>query len=174
MSNLATKPPLKLSPSEEILAKVSLFADIRHTPDAFSALFILMNWRDYNAGQVIIREGDSGSDFFILAEGSASVFKKTPDGDRYKVALLSGHMGTFFGEGGLLDSDTRTATIQAESACRCLVLTKSDFDQFCASHPEWALPILKRVAQAIMHRLKNMNRDMGLLYKALVDEFAQK
>jgi CRP/FNR family cyclic AMP-dependent transcriptional regulator len=157
----------------EILRKVSLFADIKDNAEAFSALFGLMNARVFKAGEVIIQEGDSGSDFYILADGSASVSKKTQDGDPYKVAILSGHMGTFFGEGGLLEADTRTATIRAESECRCLILTKADFDRFCLQHPEWALPILKRVAKAIMNRLKNMNHDLALLYKALVDEFAQ-
>ena len=83
-------------------------------------------------------------------------------------------MGTFFGEGGLLEADTRTATIRAESTCRCLVLAKADFEEFCTMNPQWALPILKRVAKAIMNRLKNMNNDLSLLYKALVDEFSHR
>jgi CRP/FNR family transcriptional regulator, cyclic AMP receptor protein len=160
--------------TQEILAKVSLFADIKNNSAAFQALYKLMNVHAYKAGETIIQEGEPGTDFFILADGSASVFKKTQDGDLYKVAILAGHMGAFFGESGLLESDTRTATIRAETECRCLVLTKADFESYCNANPEWALPILKRVAKAIMHRLKNMNQDLGLLYKALVDEFAQR
>ena len=38
-----------------------------------------MKERTYKSGDVIIQEGDSGSDFFILADGSAAVFKKTQD-----------------------------------------------------------------------------------------------
>lgn len=159
--------------SREILAKVSLFADIKDNPEAFAALYMLMRVQTYKAGHAILEEGDTGSDFFILVDGSASVFKKTQDGDLYKVAILAGHMGAFFGESGLLESDTRTATIRAESECRCLVLSKADFDLYCNLNPQWALPILKRVAKAIMNRLKNVNHDLGLLYKALVDEFAR-
>jgi CRP/FNR family transcriptional regulator, cyclic AMP receptor protein len=178
MANPAQKlpdPPLEaVVDSREILAKVSLFADIKDNPDAFSELFNLMTMRSYKNGEIIIQEGEPGTDFFILAHGSASVFKKTQDGDLYKVAILAGHMGAFFGESGLLESDTRTATIRAETEVKCLVLTKSDFEAYCNANPQWALPILKRVAKAIMHRLKNMNDDLGLLYKALVDEFAQR
>lgn len=179
MSSPAQKRPdhsplAVVADNEEILSKVSLFADIKDNAKAFSALFVLMNARHYKAGETIIQEGDSGSDFFILADGSASVFKKTQDGDLYKVAILNGHMGAFFGEGGLLESDTRTATIRAETECRCLVLTKADFEDYCNRNPQWAVPILKRIAKAVMGRLKNMNDDLGLLYKALVDEFAQR
>lgn len=183
MSQPATKPSspqgtlslvTPVIDTAEILSKVSLFADIKDSPEAFAALFKLMSLRQYKAGDTIIQEGEAGSDFFILADGSASVFKKTQDGDLYKVALLHGHMGAFFGESGLLEADTRTATIRADSECSCLVLTKSDFENFCNRNPAWALPILKRVAKAIMNRLKNMNHDLGLLYKALMDEFAQR
>jgi CRP/FNR family cyclic AMP-dependent transcriptional regulator len=160
--------------NEEILSKVSLFTEIKDNPEAFAVLYMLMGVRHYQAGELILKEGEAGTDFFILADGTASVFKKTQDGDLYKVAILSGHMGAFFGESGLLEADTRTATIKAETECRCLVLTKSDFEIFCSHNPAWALPILKRVAKAIMGRLKNMNHDLGLLYKALVDEFAQR
>lgn len=175
MSSHALKQPdLGAVDNNEILAKVSLFTEIKDIPEASQVLFSLMRVQHYKSGEIILQEGDSGSDFFILADGAAAVYKKTQDGDLYKVAILHGHMGTFFGESALLEADTRSATIRAETPCRCLVLTKTDFEKFCTQNPEWALPILKRVAKAIMNRLKNMNNDLSLLYKALVDEFAQK
>jgi CRP/FNR family cyclic AMP-dependent transcriptional regulator len=157
-----------------ILDKVSLFAEVKDIPGASSEIFSLMKVRNYKTGDTIIAEGESGSDFFVLADGSAGVYKKTQDGDLYKVVILHGHMGTFFGEGALLEADTRSATICAESECRCLVLSKIEFEKFCIEHPDWALPIIKRVAKAVMIRLKNMNNDLSLLYKALVDEFSQR
>jgi CRP-like cAMP-binding protein len=175
MSNLARKQPeADRQDLREILSKVSLFTELKDIPQAAEVLFMLMSVRTYKAGEIIFNEGDSGSDFFILADGSAGVFKKTQDGDMYKVVILHGHMGTFFGEGALLEADTRSATLQAETACRCLVLAKNDFEQFCQQYPQWALPIIKRVAKAVMIRLKNMNHDLSLLYKALVDEFSQR
>lgn len=158
----------------EILNKVSLFAEIKDLPAAASELSRLMKPRRYKTGETIIAEGESGSEFFILADGGAGVYKKTQEGDLYKVAILHGHLGTFFGEGALLEADTRSATLKAECECLCLVLSKGDFEKFCAEHPEWALPIIRRVAQAVMVRLKNMNVDLSLLYRALVDEFSQR
>jgi CRP-like cAMP-binding protein len=173
MSQVARKSQPEANDREEILSKVILFTEIRTNAEAFSALFRRMRELSFDAGETIFNEGDQGSDFFVLADGAASVFKKTQDGDLYKVAILHGHAGTFFGEGALLEADTRSATIRADSECRCFALSASDFESFSKEHPDWALPILKRVAQAIMNRLKNMNRDLSLLYKALVDEFAR-
>lgn len=167
------QPPDTNSDGEAIVSRVVLFTELRQNPLAIKALLSLMVERNFKVGETILTEGDQGEDFFVLADGDVSVYKKTQEGDLYKVAILHGHMGIFFGEGALLEADTRTATIQADTACRCLVLNAKDFEKFCLEHPDWAFPILKRVAQAIMSRLKNMNRDLSLLYKALVDEFSR-
>jgi CRP/FNR family transcriptional regulator len=172
MSPTQAKSP-RPNDGEEILSKVVLFTELRENRDAFTKLFSFMRELDFKAGETIIQEGDQGTEFFILADGTVSVLKKTQEGEPYKVAVLHGHLGIFFGEGALLEADTRTATIRADSACRCFALNADDFEKFSTAHPDWALPILKRVAQAVMGRLKNMNRDMSLLYKALVDEFAR-
>ncbi len=169
-------PPKGVTQSEtellEAISKVSLFADLKDIPEATYALMKLLSIRIFKSGETIIREGESGAEFFILADGSASVSKTTQDGDQYKVAILHGHKGAFFGESALLEADTRSATIVADTECRCMVLTKSAFDTFSNNHPQWAMPIIRRVANAIMIRLKNMNNDLSLLYKALVDEFS--
>lgn len=168
----------KLRPSDkgltEIVAQVSLFEDIRESGQPFHELVALMEERKFAKGDTIIAEGSSGNEFYVLAEGQAGVFKKTQDGDLYKVAILHGHKGAFFGEGALLEADTRTATITAESECQCLILDKKHFEQFCKQYPQFALPVLRRVATAVMHRLRNMNQDLSLLYKALVEEIRGK
>lgn len=172
MSNLAELRPS--SEAHEVLSKVVLFSDLREHPEAFATLYRMMKTKTFKKSETIIQEGDSGTEFFILVDGMAGVFKKTQDGDLYKVANLSGHAGTFFGESALLEADTRSATIRAETECRCLALESADFEKFCSTNPTWALPVLRRVAKAIMNRLKNMNNDLSLLYKALVDEFAAR
>jgi CRP-like cAMP-binding protein len=172
MESTAKRLPLDHDRSE-ILAKVALFEEMRRNPEAFEALYSLMRELSFQAGQTIIEEGTLGEEFFVLVDGSASVYKKTHEGDLYKVAILNGHTGTFFGEGALIGGDTRTATIRADSLCRCMALEAKTFEIFGAQHPEWALPILKRVAQTVMQRLRNMNRDLSLLYKALVDEYSR-
>lgn len=171
--SMATKKQPPEANSHKELSKVVLFADIRNNDQATMTLFSLMRARSFRAGETMIKEGDQGSEFFVLADGSASVYKKTQDGDLYKVAILHGHNGTCFGEGALLEADTRTATISADTDCHCYVLSAEDFRRFSQSHPEWALPVIYRVAQAVMSRLRNMNRDLSLLYKALLDEFSR-
>jgi CRP/FNR family cyclic AMP-dependent transcriptional regulator len=152
------------------LKDVALFADIGKMQGALEDLARMMELKRFMPGECIIKEGESGSEMFLLIQGEASVHKSTSEGDLYKVAILHGEKHAFFGEGGLLDSDARSATIQADSECHCLVLSRKSFEIFGAAHPQWALPISLRIARAVMARLRKTNNDLMLLYNALVAE----
>jgi CRP/FNR family cyclic AMP-dependent transcriptional regulator len=154
----------------EYLKDVSLFEDIREKIGALEELSAMMEVRTFQPSEDIIREGESGTEMFLLIKGEASVHKSTTDGDQYKVAILYGEKHAFFGEGGLLDSDARSATIKADNLCYCLVLSREGFEAFGKGHPEWALPISLRIARAVMARLRKTNNDLMLLYNALVAE----
>ena len=60
--------------------------------------------------------------------------------------------GDFFGEMALIDRSPRSATVVADTALRCLMLTQPVFRPFAVSHPEtmWALLelMVKRVRDA--------------------------
>ena len=152
------------------LHEVSLFEEIREIPGALQDLAQHMEQRTVKPGEDIITEGRSGSEMFLLTEGEASVYKSTSEGEPYKVAILLGEKHAFFGEGGLLDSDARSATIKADTLCHCLVLNRKAFEVFGRTHPEWALPISLRIARTVLARLRKTNGDLTLLYNALVAE----
>ena len=152
------------------LSQVSLFSDISRDPLALEAFASQMQHRRFRPGEAILTEGETGSELFLLLEGQASVFKKTSEGDEYKVALLKSESRPFFGEGGLLDTEARSATIRADSEVECLVLSKAAFEHLCLQRPDWALPVVLRIARAVMARLRKTNTDLSLLYRALVSE----
>jgi len=67
---------------------------------------------EYKKGQVIIKQGDMGNEFFIIRDGQASVSVQPPEGPSQWVASLK--PGDYFGENALLWGEPRTATIAAE------------------------------------------------------------
>jgi CRP-like cAMP-binding protein len=147
-----------------------LFSDIRSEPQALEALASIMSSRRVPAGQDILTEGSDGTEMLILIEGQASVYKSTPQGDEFKVAIFQGLKNIAFGEGGMIDADARSATIRADTDCSCIVLDRKAFEKYSTSYPQWALPIYRRIAQSVMSRMKKTNDDMLLLYNALVAE----
>ena len=152
------------------LRKVSLFQDIAHDEEALRQLSLATRLERYGPGREIVREGEPGSEMYILVEGTASVFKRTIEGEMYRVAILRAEAHSFFGEGALLDADARSATIRADSECSCLVLDRCSFETFGKKFPHWAFPVLARIARAVLERLRKTNEDLTLLYNALVTE----
>src|SRR6516165_4110744 len=89
---------------------------------------------DLPFGATIVEEGDEADAFFVLALGSARVVKTSPNGE--EVSLNTLHRGDTFGEAGLLEQTTRTATVRASSQVQVLRLHASVFDALSRLHPD--------------------------------------
>lgn len=153
-----------------LLSKVNLFSELKDAPDALRALATIMTIETFPLGHKLIQEGTSGDNLFILIKGQVSVFKNTPDGDSYKVVILKSDITPALGEGGLVESEPRSATVICDTESQCFVLTRDSFLKFSANHPQWVVPILQRIASTLIGRLRQTSNDLMLLHKALMDE----
>ena len=132
MSTSETRTETAAVEADVLLAALPAFALL---PDGVRGLvaesFELL---DLPFGAVIVREGEEADAFFVLASGSARVVKETAQGE--EVALNVLQRGDAFGEAGLLDQTTRTATVRTSSAAQVLRLHSSVFAALARSHPE--------------------------------------
>lgn len=94
---------------------------------------------EYPAGQVIARQGEVGTGFFIVATGRARVVRGGQN-----VATLG--PGDFFGELSVLDGRPRVAQVVADRATVCLALASWDFEAVVNEQPSVALAILRGLA----------------------------
>jgi CRP-like cAMP-binding protein len=78
------------------------------------------------AGEVVIREGDSGDYFYVIKEGAASV-SKIVDGAETVVAYLV--RGDCFGEDALLSSSPRNATVKMMQDGQLMRLGRKSFEE---------------------------------------------
>jgi CRP-like cAMP-binding protein len=121
----------------ELLRHVPLFAGL--SKRELEQLGRIADELDLPAGQVLIKEGTRGLEFFVLAEGAVSVAQKGR-----RVRTLS--TGDFFGEIALVTDVPRTSTVTTESAVRVLVLTKRDFQRVLRDHPSIQAKVLEALA----------------------------
>src|ERR1700682_3205605 len=90
--------------------------------------------RDLATGEVVIRQGQRGAEFFIIADGQAEV-SILERGDERIVNKLK--PGDFFGERALLEGGIRTATVRAVTPMRLLVFGDRAFWAELAGPIEW-------------------------------------
>jgi small-conductance mechanosensitive channel len=102
--------------------------------------------RVYMPGEVVVRQGDVGTEFFFILDGEAEV--RRGDGEAVStVAALSAVQ--FFGEMALLTGEPRSATIVAKTRLEVLVISKAALAQ-----PIMANPVLAERIGAILAERK--------------------
>jgi Na+:H+ antiporter len=120
---------LRIEP-EELLKKVPFFAD---TPsEEFTTVAQKLRRRTAPAGEVIVRQEESGESLFLVARGVVRVSRKDGGLSRDLATLMA---GDFFGEMALLHGTPRTATCQAVTPCALYELKRSDLDAVRAACP---------------------------------------
>lgn len=129
----------------ESLAGFSLFADLSRPELEAVAHTFDEEW--FGEGQRILRQGFTGSGFYVILEGDASV--RIDGQERAKLSR-----GDFFGEMSILLDEPPTADIVATTPLRCLVLARSDLAQWLSSMPSVTL----RMLQAELRRLRDAGR----------------
>jgi CRP/FNR family transcriptional regulator, cyclic AMP receptor protein len=93
-------------------------------------------------GDLVVREGASAQEFFLVEDGEAAVLE---DGER--IAMLG--PGDFFGEIGLLETGRRTASVVATTPMDVIVMYQDEFEQMKKELPT----VADQIQAAIRTRL---------------------
>ncbi|WP_276354598.1 peptidase domain-containing ABC transporter [Cohnella caldifontis] len=121
----------------EMLANEGMRLFLKHSTvlsgldsEAIRSLLDRFEARDYEAGDVLVREGAEGDAFYIIRSGAVTV----EIGEERKIVnrLLP---GDFFGELALLTGEPRKATVRAAERTAVFRLDKAEFDRLTAVHP---------------------------------------
>lgn len=124
----------------ELLKNVPLFAGC--SKSELQRIATLADELDLGEGATLIREGERGREFIVVAEGTVRVTKKG------KTVRDLG-AGDFIGEIALVADVPRTATVTATSPVRLLVVTDRAFRGLLEQMPSLA----KKVLQSLGERL---------------------
>ncbi len=98
----------------------------RIPPANIQTLFMRMERLARRQGDVIIRQGDQGDFFYIVAAGRCLVTREVPSNKGIKLAELG--VGASFGEEALLSDAPRNATVTMLTPGALIRLAKADFN----------------------------------------------
>ena len=98
--------------------------------------------RSVAEGTELIREGEPGTEFFVVVEGEVEVRRRGR-----RIARLG--EGSYVGEIALLSRSPRTATVVAATPLRVLSIAGRDFVQLLDAIPELWLKVARTLADRV-------------------------
>jgi CRP-like cAMP-binding protein len=108
-------------------------------------------------GYEIIRQGDLGDAFYLIATGRVSVWLKK-NTNRVKVAEL--RADEFFGEMALISNEPRNATVVAEGLTELFILEKYNFDKILMRNHAIAQKILRAHEERHSRNIQSHQEDL--------------
>jgi len=128
---------------EEFLSKVSILDNL----DKWERLTVAdaLEPTSFEDNEVVVKQGEQGNDFFIIAEGTAVVTQTRSEGVEDPEQVEVGRLGPsdYFGEIALLLDRPRAATVTARGPLKCVKLDRGRFERVLGPCSE----ILKRNIQ---------------------------
>ena len=107
--------------------------------------------RRYEAGTIVLREGDPGDTCYILQRGRARVTRQHADGRTITLTNLG--PGEIFGELAMFGGEVRSATVEALDDMQAVAILAGDLKRLLSEHPEIAVKLLG----ALGERLREAN-----------------
>jgi CRP-like cAMP-binding protein len=121
----------------DLLGRFSLFADF--TRPQLEAVAHAVDEEVFAQGQRVLRRGLTGSGFYVILEGEASI---QLEGE--SIATLG--PGDFFGEASVLTGQPPSADVVAKTLLRCVVVPGPELEEFLVERPRLLFRLLKTEA----------------------------
>jgi CRP/FNR family transcriptional regulator, cyclic AMP receptor protein len=114
--------------------------------------------RRYAAQTVIITEGDTSDQLFIILSGRVKVYTGNEAGKELVIAIHG--PGEYIGELAL-DGRARSASVMTLEASTFSVVTGANLRDFVASHPDFALNLIQKLIWRVRHATDGL-KSLGL------------
>lgn len=116
-------------PDDGVLPTLPLFGAL--APDILARLLAAIRVEEISSGNEIVRQGDVGSEAFVVARGLLRVVRHE-GGDETVLAQLG--PGAMFGEMALISESPRSASVVASEPAQLLVLDRSELERAAAQN----------------------------------------
>jgi predicted MFS family arabinose efflux permease len=144
-----------LEPRVATLLRLDIFDGA--TRPTLESLAELLTEETFDAGSVVVREGDRPDDLFVVVAGELDVTASGSDGVEHPVGEL-GH-GDYFGEIGLLRGIPRTATVTVRTRADLYRIPGEDFLRVLNEGPAMSTSLLSNVQTRLSITRSTVRRD---------------
>jgi CRP-like cAMP-binding protein len=139
-----------------LLKKVALFEGL--TQSQLQKVAAIAHPRGYEAGACLFREGDTGTEMFIILEGKVRISQQVPGMGEEALAILE--KGQYFGEMAVIEALPRTADAFAHTSCTVWVIERDKLDQLMFTDKNLGYMLLWSFVRTLSERLRETNEKM--------------
>jgi SulP family sulfate permease len=133
--------------SELNLADTVAFTSLTDT----ELTMLVLERREFEAGALIITEGDLADGLYVLVKGRVSILKTRENDTVY--SLVEFGPGVNLGEMAIFSGALRTANVQALAPAVLYFMSLLAFEQLCVDQPLVAVTIMKNISGSLSRRL---------------------
>ncbi len=141
-----------------MLKKIDLFSEL--SDGAADKLLRCAKQYKYPKNSIIVTEGDTHNNFYIVVSGNLKVFVNGDDGRQVVLSWLEG--GDYFGELALIDGAPRSASVITVAPTVLQIISQQDFHEFLKGENGAAIAMMRGMARRI-RSLTGSVRDLALL-----------
>lgn len=137
----------------EQIARIPFFNDLKD--EYLVELAEVMTLHRFEANKYVFKEGDDQNSIYFIIEGSVKVLKNSKDDQEELLAELK--TPQIFGEMALISHGRRSASVITSTELVVAELTYYSFEKLINSKPKLAVNIIKKIANTLNTRLKQIN-----------------
>lgn len=132
------------------------------TAEEMGELFAYLEFREWQAAEVVMKSGEPGNFMGFLVEGKLAVKMEAIFPDKFiLVAVLE--RGSMVGETSVVEGGQRHATVVATEKSQLLTLSRENMELMLRQSPSLGLKFFRRIIHVLGHRLGKASDRLSML-----------
>lgn len=142
-----------LGAETKLLRELPLFANLDINKLRFLAF--TSDRKDYEPGELVVKQGDQGDAAFVVLSGEAEVVLENESGDETTLYVMGS--GQVVGELAMLCDTPRSATVRARSALTALKLNREVFVEMARQDPYFSFEMTRDLGMRLLKTTAELN-----------------
>ena len=145
---------------KEFLARTSFFGGLAGSP-VFDPLADMLRERQFKQGEVVLREGETGTSMYIVRSGTLYATRKCEDGSDVRMLLF--RPGDFVGVTTLIEMEPRPFACVAEKDSLLYELSNMDLYKLYKEDIKGYTLVLQNISRDLCRRLRKAAQRIAAL-----------
>lgn len=142
-----------MSAVSDLLKNVAIFKDL--DDGELERVAEVCREMSFEGGDHVFKEGESGNRLYLILSGEVRISRTIPGSGEEALAILK--PGSLFGEMAVFDRSERSTDAISHGGCKCLTISRSDFELLLDFNREIAYKVLWCCVRLLSGRLRSTN-----------------